>query len=132
MVINDPIADMICRIKNALARKKSQVDVPLSKIINEIIRLMKEEGYIADYKVIEDNRQGILRIYLKYGEDGGSVIRGIERISHLGRRIYVGVDKIPRVLEGLGRAILSTSRGLLTDKECRKNHLGGEVILHVW
>lgn len=132
MVIIDPIADMISRVKNALARKKSEVDILSSKIIQEIARLLKEEGYIANYKVIEDNKQGILRIYLKYTQDGNSVIRDMKRISLVSRRIYVGVDNIPRVLEGLGRAIISTSRGLLTDKECRKNHLGGEVILYVW
>ncbi len=132
MVVTDPIADMICRVKNALVRKKSQVDVSSSKIMQEIARLLKDEGYIANYKNIEDNKQGILKIYLKYTVDGDSVIQDIKRISHLSRRIYVGVDNIPKVLEGLGRAIISTSRGLLTDKECRKNHLGGEVILYVW
>jgi small subunit ribosomal protein S8 len=132
MVITDPIADLICRIKNALARKKSHVEVPSSKILQEIARLLKEEGYIANYAFKEDNKQGILSLALKYTEDGSSVIQGIKRISHLGSRKYVGVDRIPRVLEGLGRAIISTSRGLLTDKECRKNHLGGEVVLYVW
>ncbi len=132
MVVTDPISDMICRVKNALVRKKSQVDVSSSKIMQEIARLLKDEGYIANYKNIEDNKQGILKIYLKYTVDGDSVIQDIKRISHLSRRIYVGVDNIPKVLEGLGRAIISTSRGLLTDKECRKNHLGGEVILYVW
>ncbi|MFH1414901.1 MAG: 30S ribosomal protein S8 [Elusimicrobiota bacterium] len=132
MVITDPIADMICRIKNALMRKKDEVDIPSSKILQEIARLLKDEGYIVNYEVIEDNKQGVLRIYLKYTNTGGSVIRDIKRISHLGSRIYAGVDEIPRVLEGLGRAIISTSRGLLTDKECRKNNLGGEVLLHIW
>lgn len=132
MVVTDPIADLIIRIKNALQRKKSEVDIPLSKMKQEIARLLKEEGYIANYKTIEDNRQGNLRIYLKYTDNGGSVIRNMKRISSPGRRVYSRVDKIPRVIEGLGRALLSTSRGLLTDKECRKNRLGGEVILYVW
>jgi len=132
MVITDPIADMICRTRNALERKKSEVDMPSSKILHEIARLLQEEGYIANYKLIEDNKQGILKVFLKYNQDGSSVIRNMKRISHLGARTYVGVSDIPRVLEGLGRAIISTSRGLLTDKECRKNHLGGEVLLHVW
>ena len=132
MVISDPIADMICRIKNALARKKSNVEMPSSKMLQEIARLLKDEGYIANYTFKEDNKQGILDVALKYTEDGGSVIRGIKRISHLSQRKYIGVDSIPKVLEGLGRAIISTSRGLLTDKECRKNHLGGEVLLYVW
>ena len=132
MVITDPIADMICRINNALLRKKSQVEVPSSKIIQEIVRLLKDEGYIEDYGIVEDNKQGVLTVNLKYTEDGGSVIKGIKRVSHLSSRIYVGIDNIPRVLEGLGRAILSTSKGILTDKECRKNRIGGEVILYVW
>lgn len=132
MVITDPIADIICRIKNALARKKNNVEAPSSKMLLEIMRLLKEEGYIANYTFIEDNKQGILNVALKYTQDGSSVIRGIKRISRLSRRIYVGVDNIPKVIEGLGRAVISTSRGLLTDKECRKNHLGGEVILYVW
>ena len=132
MVISDPIADMICRIKNALARKKSNVEMPSSKMLQEIARLLKDEGYIANYAFKEDNKQGILDVALKYTEDGGSVIRGIKRISHLSQRKYIGVDTIPKVLEGLGRAIISTSRGLLSDKECRKNNLGGEVLLYVW
>ncbi len=132
MVIIDPVADMISRIKNALARKKSEVDMPSSKVLQEIARLMKDEGYIVSYEVVEDNKQGMLRLFLKYTTNGNSVIRGIKRISRLSRRIYVGVDNIPRVLEGLGRALISTSRGMLTDKECRKNRLGGEVVLYVW
>lgn len=132
MVVTDPIADLIIRIKNALQRKKSEVDIPLSKMKQEIARLLKEEGYIANYKTIEDNRQGNLRIYLKYTDNGGSVIRNMKRISSPGRRVYSRVDEIPRVIEGLGRSLVSTSRGLLTDKECRKNRLGGEVILYVW
>ncbi|MFC2062115.1 30S ribosomal protein S8 [Elusimicrobiota bacterium] len=132
MVVTDPIADFVIRVKNALERDKSEIDIPSSKIKQEIARLLKEEGYIANYKNIEDTKQGILRIYLKYTERGESVIRNIKRISTPGKRIYVGVNEIPRVLEGLGRALVSTSRGLLTDKECRKNRLGGEVLLHVW
>jgi small subunit ribosomal protein S8 len=132
MVITDPIADMICRMKNAITRKKSEVEIPSSKMIREIARLLKEEGYIANYNNIEDNKQGVLKVSLKYTATGDSVIRDIKRISLLSRRVYVGVDNIPRVLEGLGRAVISTSRGLLTDKECRKNNLGGEVLLYVW
>ena len=132
MVITDPIADMVCRIKNALARKKNEVDMPFSKMKQEIARLLREEGYISNYEKIEDNKQGILKIYFKYNEDGRSVIRDMRRFSTPGRRIYSKNQEIPRVIEGLGRAIISTPRGLLTDKECRKNRLGGEVILFVW
>ncbi|MGM0441114.1 MAG: 30S ribosomal protein S8 [Elusimicrobiota bacterium] len=132
MVVTDTVADMISRIKNALNVKKREVDIPASKLKLEIARLLQEEGYIANYEKIEDNKQGILRIYLKYVDGERSVIRDIKRISRPGKRQYVNKEEIPRVLEGLGRAFISTSRGLLTDKECRKNELGGEVLLYVW
>jgi small subunit ribosomal protein S8 len=132
MVVTDTVADMICRINNALMRKKSETDVPLSKIKQEIARLLKEEGYIANYEVVENKVQGTLRISLKYTPSGDSVIRDLKRISRPGKRQYVNVDEIPKVIEGLGRAVISTSRGLMTDKECRKNRLGGEVLLYVW
>ncbi|MBN2407952.1 MAG: 30S ribosomal protein S8 [Elusimicrobia bacterium] len=132
MVVTDTIADLIIRVKNAIERKKSEVDIPSSKMKQEIARLLQEEGYIANYKYIEDSKQGILRIYLKYADDGSSVIRDMKRISTPGKRVYVGTSDIPRVTEGLGRSIISTSRGLLTDKECRKNRLGGEVVLNIW
>jgi small subunit ribosomal protein S8 len=132
MVVTDTVADMICRINNALMRKKSETDVPLSKIKQEIARLLKEEGYIANYEVVENKVQGTLRISLKYTPTGDSVIRDLKRISRPGKRQYVNVDEIPKVIEGLGRAVISTSRGLMTDKECRKNRLGGEVLLYVW
>ena len=129
--MTDPIADMVCRIKNALERNRDAVDVPSSKLKLEIARVLKEEGYIANYKYVEDNKQGMLRIFLKYTQRG-SVIRDIKRISRPGKRSYVDSETVPKVVEGLGRAIISTSRGLLTDKECRKNRLGGEVLLYVW
>jgi small subunit ribosomal protein S8 len=132
MVTTDPISDMVCRIANGLARKKSQVDMPSSKMKQEIARILKEEGYIANYKNIEDNKQGILRIYLKYIENGDPVIRKIRTRSTPGKRVYVDVDNIPRVIGGLGRAVISTSRGLMSDKQCRKDRLGGELILTVW
>ncbi len=132
MVVTDPVADMISRIKNALNVKKRGVDIPSSKLKLEIARLLKEEGYIANYEQLEDNKQGILKIYLKYVDGDRSVIKGLKRQSRPGKRHYVNKEEIPRVLEGLGRAIISTSRGLLTDKECRKNDLGGEVLLYVW
>lgn len=131
MVVTDPISDMICRINNALMRKKDSVEIPSSKMKVEIARVLKEEGYIANYSNVEDNKQGILKIFLKYTKEG-SVIREMKKISRPGKRSYVDADSIPRVIEGLGRAVISTSRGLMTDKECRKNRLGGEVILFVW
>jgi len=132
MVTTDPIADMISRMKNAIKRKKDQVDVPSSKMKQEIARLLKEEGYIANYKNIEDNKQGVLQIFLKYTEKNQSVIREMKRISKPGKRVYADSDNIPKVIEGLGRAVISTSRGVMTDNECRKNKLGGEVLLYVW
>ncbi len=132
MVVTDTIVDMICRIDNALMRKRGEVDIPLSKVKQEIARLLKEEGYVANYEVIEDKVQGMLRISLKYTPAGDSVIKDFKRISRPGKRQYVNVDEIPKVIEGLGRAVISTSRGLMTDKECRKNRLGGEVLLYVW
>ena len=131
MVTTDPIADMVCRISNALERKKDHIDVPSSKLKVEIARVLKEEGYIAGYNKVEDGKQGVLRVFMKYTAEG-SVIRNIKRISRPGKRHYVTSDSVPRVIEGLGRALISTSCGLMTDKECRKNRLGGEVILHVW
>ncbi|MEA3506721.1 MAG: 30S ribosomal protein S8, partial [Elusimicrobiota bacterium] len=112
MVVTDTVADMICRINNALMRKKSETDVPLSKVKQEIARLLKEEGYIANYEVIENKVQGTLRISLKYTPSGDSVIRDLKRISRPGKRQYVNVGEIPKVIEGLGRAVISTSRGL--------------------
>lgn len=132
MVVTDPIADFAVRIKNALARKKTHVDIPGSKVKMEIARICKEEGYIANYKNIEDNKQGIVRIYLKYTDRGRPVITEIKRMSRPGRRKFVSIEEIPKVLDGLGRAVISTSRGLLTDKECRENRLGGEVMLYIW
>ena len=132
MVVTDPIADFSVRIKNAIARKKTHVDIPGSNAKREIARILKEEGYIANYKNIEDGKQGVVRIYLKYTPKSRPVITDIKRISRPGRREYAKVDEIPRVLDGLGRAVISTSRGLLTDKECRENRLGGEVLLYIW
>ena len=132
MVVTDPIADMAVRIKNALARKKTHVDIPGSKVKFEIARIFKDEGYIANYKRIEDNKQDTVRIYLKYTNESRPVISEIKRISRPGCRKYVSVHEVPKVLDGLGRALISTSRGILTDKECRKNRLGGELMIYVW
>lgn len=132
MVMTDPIADMLTRIRNANSVKHESVDIPSSKLKVELARILKDEGFIREYKVIEDGKQGILRIYLRYTAQKGQVIQGLKRISKPGLRVYASKDEIPRVLGGLGIAILSTSKGVLTDKEARKQGVGGEVICYVW
>jgi small subunit ribosomal protein S8 len=130
-MMTDPIADLFTRIRNGLMVRHPRVDVPGSKMKTRIVEILKEEGYIKNFRIYEDDLQGIIRVYLKYqGEQ--SVIRGIKRISKPGRRNYVKRDKIPRVLNGLGMAILSTSSGVMTDHDCREKGIGGEVLGHVW
>lgn len=131
MSLSDPIADMLTRVRNGSRAKHEKVDIPASKIKSEIARLFKEEGYVKNYKVIDDGKQGILRIYLKYDEEDSGVIN-VKRVSRPGRRIYVDSLHIPKVLNGLGMSILSTSKGILTDKQARKHNVGGEVLCHVW
>lgn len=130
-MLTDPIADMISRIKNAITSKAEKVDVPASKIKLEIIKILKEEGFIKAYKILKDEKQGILRVSLKYA-DGGSVITGMRRISKPGRRVYVGSENVPRVMNGVGIAILTTPKGILNDNACRRDNVGGEVICYVW
>ena len=130
-MMTDPIADLFTRIRNGLMVGHLRIDVPGSKMKARIVEILKEEGYIKNFRIYQDNLQGVIRIYLKY-KDEKSVIRGIKRISKPGRRNYVKRDKIPRVLNGLGLAILSTSSGLMTDHECREKGVGGEVLGHVW
>lgn len=132
MVMTDPIADMLTRIRNANSAKHESVDVPASNIKKSIAEILLGEGYIKGFDFIEDGKQGILRIELKYGENKVKVITGIKRISKPGLRVYANTQEIPRVLGGLGIAILSTSKGIITDKEARKNKVGGEVICYVW
>lgn len=132
MSMTDPIADYLTRIRNATRVQHSKVDVPASKIIKEMTRILLEEGYIGNYTVIDDNKQGIVRVYLKYGEDRKSVITGLKRVSRPGYRRYAKVNAIPRVLNGLGIAILSTPRGILTDKQARKEKVGGEILCSIW
>lgn len=132
MVMTDPIADFLTRIRNGNMVMHETVEVPGSKIKLSIAEIMKREGYIKDYEYIEDGKQGIIRIYLKYGPNKEKVITGIKRISKPGLRVYVKKDEIPRVLGGLGTAVISTSKGLMTDKEARKAGLGGEVICYIW
>jgi len=132
MTITDPIAEMLTRIRNANQARKDRVDIPSSKMRQEIARILKEEGYIKNYRVISDRRQGILRIYLKYTSKKERVISGIERISKPSLKYYTKASKVPKVLGGLGVAILSTSQGIMTNREARKRRIGGEVICHIW
>lgn len=132
MTMTDPIADMLARIRNASMVYHEYVEVPSSKMKLAMAKILKEEGFIRDYTLIEDNKQGILRIYLKYGPNKEKVISGLKRISKPGLRVYAKKDEIPRVLGGLGIAILSTSKGLMTDRQAREEGVGGEVICYVW
>jgi len=130
--MSDPIADMLTRIRNAGKAKFASVDIPGSRLKNEIARVMKEQGYIKNYKFIQDSKQGILRVYLKYGSKNQHVIFGITRVSKPSIRRYVKGREIKPVLNGLGTAILSTSKGVMTDKEARKENVGGEVLCSLW
>lgn len=132
MAMTDVIADMLTRIRNANDAGHPTVEVPCSKVKKAIAQTLKDEGYIQDYEIIEDNKQGIIKIYLKYGPNKKKVITGIKRISKPGLRIYARKDNIPKVMGGLGTVILSTSKGIMTDKQARKEQVGGEVICYVW
>ena len=132
MTMTDPIADMLTRIRNANVVKHETVDIPASNIKKEIARILLEEGFVKGYDVIEDGKQGIIRVQLKYGKGNEKAITGIKRISKPGMRVYAAKDDIPRVLNGLGISIISTSKGILTDKQARKESTGGEVICYVW
>jgi small subunit ribosomal protein S8 len=132
MVMTDPIADMLTRIRNANMVRHEKLEVPASKIKHAIANLLKEEGFIRDVEYVEDNKQGILRIFLKYGADNERVINGLKRISKPGLRVYASKNEIPRVLGGLGIAVLSTSKGVMTDKQARQQQVGGEVLAYIW
>ena len=131
-MVTDPIADMLTRIRNANVMRYKEVEVPASKIKVEIARILKEEGFISDYKIKKNNVQNIISLNLKYGQNKERVITGLKRISKPGLRVYASVDELPRVLNGLGIAIISTSKGLMTDKNARKQNLGGEVLAYIW
>ena len=131
MSLSDPIADMLTRIRNAARTNKEQVNIKASNICEGVAAVLKREGYIKDYDRIDDGKQGILRITLKYDQQGGSVINEIKRVSKPGRRIYLAVDELPRVLAGLGVAIVSTSKGVMSDKSCRQANVGGEILCTV-
>ena len=130
--MTDPIADLLTRIRNANMVKHTSVDVPASNVKNKIVEILLEEGYIKGFDVIEDGKQGLIRIELKYGENKERVITGLKRISKPGLRVYAKKTEMPKVLGGLGLAIISTSNGIITDKEARKLGVGGEVICYVW
>ena len=132
MQITDPVADMLTRIRNANTAKHESVDVPASNLKKAIAKILLDEGYIKSYEVVEDGTQGVIRIQLKYLAGKEKVISGLRRVSKPGLRVYAGADELPRVLKGLGIAIISTSKGVMTDKAARVNHVGGEVLAFVW
>jgi len=132
MQITDPIADMLTRIRNANNARHASVDIPASNMKKSIAEILLEEGYIKNYQIIDDGKQGIIRVTLKYAENKQRVISGIKRISKPGLRVYAAKEELPRVLRGLGIAIISTSKGIMTDKNARKENVGGEVLAYVW
>ena len=132
MSMTDPVADMLTRVRNANTVGHERVEIPASKLKMEITRTLHEQGYIRNYRWIDDSKQGVLRIYLKYGEGKEKVITGLKRISKPGRRVYAKADQLPNVYGNLGIAILSTSQGIKTASECRKSGIGGEVLCYIW
>ena len=132
MSMTDPISDLLTRIRNALMARHANVNVPASRMKLEIVKILKDEGYVDNFKVVEDAHQGQISIDLKYGHEGRRAITGLERVSKPGRRIYRGKDEIPDVLNGLGITIISTSKGVMTGKACRDQGVGGEVLCNVW
>ena len=132
MVMTDPIADLLTRIRNANMVRHEKLEVPASKMKKDVADILKREGFIRDVEFIEDNKQGILRIFLKYGKDNERVITGLKRISKPGLRVYAKTNEVPKVLNGLGIALVSTSQGVLTDKEARAKQVGGEILAYIW
>lgn len=132
MQITDTIADMLTRIRNASAAKHDSVDVPASNVKKAIAQILLDEGYISSYTVVEDGKQGMIHIVLKYGAGKSQIITGLRRVSKPGLRIYTNVEDMPKVMKGLGIAILSTSKGIMTDKQARANNVGGEVLAYIW
>ena len=128
----DAIADLLTRLRNAVKAKKREVNIPASRLKAEVVKLLKEEGYIRNFKVLEDGRQGTINVTLKYTDENASVISGLKRISRPGCRIYCASDSVPRVLDGLGLVIISTSRGLMSGKACEEQGMGGEVLCSIW
>ena len=132
MHITDTVADMLTRIRNANSAKHETVDIPASNMKKAIAQILLDEGYIKSFQVLEDNKQGVIRIALKYGPNKSQVITGLRRVSKPGLRVYAGADEMPRVIKGLGIAIVSTSKGVMTDKAARAAHVGGEVLAFIW
>ena len=132
MHITDPIADMLTRIRNANSAKHETVEVPASNMKKEISQILVDEGYIKSYEVIEDGKQGMIKITLKYGDKKAKVLQGLQRISKPGLRVYASCEELPKVMRGLGVAIISTSKGIMTDKAARKDNIGGEVLAFIW
>ena len=132
MTMSDPIADMLTRIRNANMVRHEKLEVPASNMKKEIAEILKREGFVRDVEYVEDNKQGIIRIFLKYGQNNERVITGLKRISKPGLRVYAKTNEVPKVLNGLGIALVSTSHGVLTDKEARAKQVGGEVVAYVW
>jgi len=132
MSMSDPIADMLTRIRNGGKAKFNSVDIPGSKLKTELAKILKDEGFIKNYKFLKDNKQGVLRVYLKYGQGDSNVIIGLERVSKPSRRVYVKGKDVKPVLNGMGIAILSTSKGIMTDKRARNENTGGEILCNVW
>ena len=132
MSVSDPVADFLTCVRNAIRARHRKVDVPASRLKTEIAKVLLRERYINEYKLIEDTKQGVLRLYLKYAAGDVNVISGIRRVSTPGRRMYVGADQLKRVMGGMGTSILSTSRGVMTDREAREAGLGGELVCQVW
>jgi len=131
-MVTDPIADMLTRIRNGIHARHEAVEMPASKMKLELAKILKAEGYIKNFKVVQDQKQGLLKLFLKYDDDRLSAIDAIRRISKPGRRVYSGVDDIPKVKNGLGIAIISTSRGIMTDRRAREEKIGGEVLCTIW
>jgi small subunit ribosomal protein S8 len=131
-MMTDPIADMLTRIRNASKARLEKVDIPSSKLKLEIAKILKDEGYVKNVKMVKDRRQGVIRVYLKYTDEEMPVIQGLRRVSRPGCRVYVGNDGIPKVMGGMGTAILSTPRGVQTGKQAKKENVGGEVLCHIW
>ncbi|BDH63648.1 30S ribosomal protein S8 [Ureibacillus massiliensis 4400831 = CIP 108448 = CCUG 49529] len=132
MTMSDPIADMLTRIRNANMVRHEKLEVPASNLKKQIAEILKREGFIRDVEYVEDNKQGIIRIFLKYGKDNERVITGLKRISKPGLRVYAKTNEVPKVLNGLGIALVSTSQGVITDKEARAKQIGGEILAYIW
>lgn len=132
MVVSDPIADLLTRIRNANTVNHDRIEVPGSKMKKAIVQILKEEGFVRDFEWVDNGHQGIIRVYLKYGPNKSKVISGLRRISRPGLRVYAKKDQVPKVLGGLGVAVLSTSQGIMTDKKARQTGLGGEVLCYIW